>query len=554
LATTDNHLVVDPGVELERGHESYANQAWEETYESLSAADRSDPLAAKDLELLATAAYMLGRTSDYFSVMERAYRSHLAGGEALAALRCAFWIGINLAQRGEIGRAGGWLGRAGRLLDREAGDHVEAGYLLLPLIFEQEGSGDMEAAAATAAEAAAVGERFGDPDLFALAAHEQGHILIRLGDLKRGLALLDEAMVAVTAGELSPIPCGIVYCGVILACRDAHELRRAQEWTAALTGWCERQPALVAFTGRCLGHRAEIMRLQGAWPEALQEAQRAAERCLEGENPAAAGDACYQRGEIHRLLGDFGAAEEAYRAASGHGREPHPGFALLRLAQGSADAAVAAIRRVTAEALESVKRVDQLPACVEIMLAVDDLEGAREASRELDSLVDGQESAVLGAMAAQARGAVELADGDPRAALASLRTAGRLWQELEAPYESARVRELLGLACREVGDEDAAALELEAARDVFARLRAAPDLARVSMLVEIAAAVDSHGLTERELEVLHHVAAGETNRAIATELFLSVKTVDRHVSNIYAKLGVSSRAAATTYAHEHGLI
>ena len=546
--------MVDVPRELERGRESFEREEWADAYEALSASDRTHELRAADLELFATAAYMLGRASDYFSVLERAYGDHLADGEALAALRCAFWIGINLAQRGEIGRAGGWLGRAQRLLDRERGDHVEAGYLLLPRIFEQEGSGDLEAAAATAAEAAAVGERFADPDLFALAAHERGHILIRLGDLKQGLGLLDEAMVAVTAGELSPIPCGIVYCGVILACRDVHELRRAQEWTAALTSWCERQPTLVAFTGRCLVHRAEIMRLHGAWPEALEEARLAAERCLAGENPAAAGDACYQRGEIHRLLGDFGAAEEAYRAASGYGREPYPGFALMRLAQGSADAAAAAMRRVKAEAVERGECTDQLPAYVEIMLAADDLEGAREASRELDSLVDGQQSDVLGAMAAQARGAVELADGDPQAALASLRTAGRVWQELEAPYESARVRELVGLACRELGDEDAAALELDAAQDVFARLRAAPDLSRVSMLAEIAAAVESHGLTGRELEVLHHLAAGETNKAIATELVLSVKTVDRHVSNIYAKLGVSSRASATTYAHEHRLI
>jgi DNA-binding NarL/FixJ family response regulator len=527
---------------------------WVDAHESLLAADRSRELAASDLELLATAAYMLGREQDYFAVLERAYRAHLDGGEALAALRCAFWVGVNLAQRGDMGGAGGWLGRAERLLEREGADRVEAGYLLLPLVFRQEGSGDLEAAAETAGRAAAIGERFGDEDLLALAGHEHGHILIRLGRLEEGVARLDEAMVAVTAGELSPIPSGIVYCGAILACRDAHELRRAQEWTAALSEWCERQPDLVAFTGRCLTHRAQIMQLHGTWSEALEEARRAAERCLRGENPAAAGEACYQRGEIHRLRGDYRAAEEAYREASGHGWEPQPGFALMRLAQGKADAAEAAIRRVEGETSEPGKRVAILPAYVEIMLSVDDLEAARVACGELDSLADGHEDDALEAIAAHARGTLELAEGGARAALTSLRRAFEVWRLFDAPYETARARELLGQACRELGDEDSAALELEAAREAFESLGAATDLARVGMLLDVAGAVDSHGLTQRELEVLRHLAAGETNKAIATELFLSVRTVDRHVSNVYAKLGVSSRAAATAYAHRHDLV
>jgi DNA-binding NarL/FixJ family response regulator len=539
---------------LERGRESYAGHAWAGAYESLSVADRSHELEAPDLELLATSAYMLGREKDYFAVLQRAYRAHLDRGETLAALRCAFWIGVNLAQRGDVGSAGGWLGRAERLLEGEGTDRVEAGYLLLPHVFQQEGGGELEAAAATAAEAAAIGERFGDPDLFALAAHEQGHILIRLGRLREGLALLDEAMVAVIAGDLAPIPSGIVYCGAILACRDAHELRRAQEWTAALTEWCEHQPDLVAFTGRCLVHRAEILRLHGAWSDAFTEADRAEQRCLRGENPAAAGEACYQRGEIQRLRGDFSAAENAYREASARGWEPQPGFALLRLAQGKPQAAEAAIRRVEGETTERGERSAILPAFIEIMLSVDDLDAAREACAELDSLAAGHEDGALEAMSARARGAVLLAEGDARSALRPLRRAFEIWREFDAPYEAALVRELLGQACRELGDEDGAALELEAARDVLADLGATTDLTRVGMLLEVSEAVDDHGLTRRELEVLRHLAAGETNKAIAAELVLSARTVDRHVSNIYAKLGVSSRAAATAYAHEHALL
>jgi DNA-binding NarL/FixJ family response regulator len=549
----DNRAVVDAVAELERGREAYLADAWSDAYESLSAADRADLLGPEDLELLAGSAYMLGREAQYLGLLERAHRAHLRGDQPLAALRCAFWIGVHLASRGETGRAGGWLGRAQRLLDEHGPDRVERGYLLLPVVFEHEASGDLDAAAATASEAATIGRRFGDPDLFALAAHEQGHVLIRLGRITEGLRLLDETMVAVTAEELSPIVSGIVYCGVILACQDAHEVRRAQEWTAALSGWCDRQPDLVAFTGRCLTHRAELMQLHGAWLEALEEAQRAEERCTKAENAVAAGEACYRRGEIHRMLGDFGVAEEAYREASRRGREPQPGLALLRLAQGNLDAASAAIRRVLDETGEAGKRANVLPAYVEIMLAVGDHDAAREASRELEPLAAGHEQGALGAIARQARGAVELAEGDPRAALASLRRAAETWQRLEAPYEAARVRERVGLACRALDDEDAAALELEAARAAYGELAARPDLLRIGSLAGRAPA-DAHGLTERELQVLRLVAAGETNKAIAAELVLSERTVDRHVSNIFAKLDVSSRAAATAYAYAHGLL
>jgi DNA-binding CsgD family transcriptional regulator len=545
--------VVDAVAELERGREAYSSEAWLDAYESLSRADRGSLLTADDLGLLATSAYMLGREAEYLALLERAHRVHLDAGEPLAALRCAFWIAVTVASHGDLGRASGWLGRAQRLLDEHGNDRVERGYLLLPVVFEQEASGDLEVAAVTAGEAAAIGERFGDHNLFALAAHEHGHILIRMGRIKEGLRLLDETMVAVTTGELSPIVSGIVYCGVILACRDAYEVGRAQEWTAALSGWCEHQPDLVAFTGRCLVHRAEIMHLQGAWSDALEEARRAAERCLQGENPAAAGEACYRQGELHRMLGDFGAAEDAYREASRHGREPQPGLALLRLAKGEADAAEAAIRRVLSETVEPGRRAAALPARVEILLAVGDVAAARGASGELERLAEGHEGRALEAMAAQARGAVELAEGDARAALASLRRAEDVWQQLGAPYERARVRELVGLACRALGDEDTAALELEAAGTAFADLGAAPDLARLDSL-DLAAPTDAHGLTERELEVLRHLAAGETNKAIAADLVISERTVDRHVSNIFAKLGVSSRTAAATYALQHRLV
>jgi ATP/maltotriose-dependent transcriptional regulator MalT len=460
---------------------------------------------------------------------------------------------MNLAIRGEMGPAGGWFGRAQRLVEREERDSVEHGYLLLPVFFQHLGTGDYEAAYAAAVSAAEIGARFDDADLLAAAAHFQGLIRIKQQRVEEGLGHLDEAMVAVTAGEVSPVMSGIVYCGVIACCEEAFEPRRAHEWTNALTRWCEQQPQMVAFTGRCLAHRAGIMQLHGAWQDALDEARLARERCEQAMNQAATGQALYQQGELLRLQGDFTAAEEAYRDASRYGREAQPGLALLRLGQGDVEAATAAIRRVAGETTEPLQRAVLLPAYAEIMLAVDDIEEARSACRELGEIAAGSGSTMLDAIADRVRGAVELAAGDVPAALVSLRHALQVWQELDAPYEVARARLLVGLACRALGDEDSATLELSAARSLFERLGAAPDVARVDSHTRGAAA-DTHGLSPRELQVLRLVATGKTNREIASELVVSEHTVARHVQNIFAKLGVSSRTAATAFAFERDLV
>jgi DNA-binding CsgD family transcriptional regulator len=468
-------------------------------------------------------------------------------------VRCAFWIAANLAYSGEIAGASGWFGRAERLLEREGRECVEHGYLLLPLMFQQEATGDLAAAAETAARAADIAERFGDADLFALAVHAQGQMLISDGRVPDGLRLLDEAMVAVTAGELSPIVTGLVYCGVILACQRAYELRRAREWTTALARWCDRQPDLIAFTGRCRVHRAEILQLHGAWPDALEEARAAAERLPPGGNDEAKAQAFYRQGELHRLAGAFDPAEQAYREASRYGFEPQPGLALLRLAQGRAESAAAAIRRVVAESTDQPRRAGLLPAYVEIMLAVGATEEAAGASAELERIAVDFGSDALRATAAQARGEVALAVRDPRGALVALREAGDRWQQLEAPYETARTRVLVALACRELGDADAVALELASARDAFERLGAEPDVARVEAILGAGGSGRAHGLTPRELEVLRLVAAGRSNRQIASALVISEHTVARHVQNIFRKLDVSSRAAAGAYAFQHDL-
>jgi len=511
-------------------------------------------LDGDDLEQQATAAYLAGRVADALAALQQAHQLHAGRGDRRRAARNAYWLAFLLQSRGELAQSGGWLARARRLLEQEPPDCPEHGYLLLPEAMDRLLGGDPAGAEDLAARAAGIGRRAGEADLAAMATFLQGAAAVAGGRVARGLALLDEAMVAVVAGELSPPVTGTIYCGVIDVCQEVAELRRAREWTEALTSWCDGQPGLVAFTGQCLVHRAEILRLGGAWAEAVEAARRAGERLAEADDEPAIGAASYQQAEAHRVLGQFEAAEAAYQLASRRGHDPQPGLALLRLAQGRTEAAEAAVRRLLAETPGGPRRARLLPAAVEVLLAAGDLAAARAAADELAAAAGDLGTPALLAAAGQADGAVLLAGGDAGAAVAALRRAWRGWWELEAPYEAAWVRVLIGLACRALGDEDAAAMELEAARTVLAGLGAAPDLDRFDRLAGPAPAAAAGGLTARELEVLRLVAAGKTNHAIARDLHLADKTVHRHVSNIYAKLGVSSRAAATGYAYRHHLV
>ncbi|MDN5917715.1 MAG: response regulator transcription factor [Pseudonocardia sp.] len=543
----------------DRGREAFHRRVWTEAYERLTAADRSSPLEPADLELVATAAYLIGRDEAGAELLTRAYRELLSRDDPVRAARCAFWLAFHLLGSGEPARAGGWAARARRLLDDGRHDCVERGYLLYPVAMSAIFGGDNATACATFGQAADIGDRFGEPDLVTMARTGQGRALIRLGEPAQGMALLDEAMVAVTAGEVSAIVAGDTYCTVIEGCQETFDLRRAQEWTAALARWCADQPDLDRFRGQCLVHRAEIMALHGAWSDAMDEAQRSCDRFLRGPGHPAVGEAFYQLAELWRLRGENATAEQLYREANQVGREPQPGLALLRLAQGDVGAAQAVIRRVTDEARDRASRAVLLPAYVEIMLAAGDLAAARLGAEELSQIAADLDAPLLRAVAAHATGAVLLGEGDGRAALKALRRGWKVWHELDAPYGAARSRVLLGLVCRELGDQDGAAMELDAARSAFEQLGAVPDVVRVETLARTAAtraagARAAGTLTARELQVLRLVATGMANRAMAAELFLSEKTVARHLSNIFTKLDVSSRSAATAYAYEHGLV
>ncbi|WP_242336195.1 MULTISPECIES: helix-turn-helix transcriptional regulator [unclassified Anaeromyxobacter] len=497
-------------------------------------------------------AYLVGRDGEYLDALDHAYRAHLAASRSARAARCAFWIGLRFLLRGEAGRATAWHARAGRLLEHESSECVERGYMLLPVAEQRLRSGDTQGAFSIAGAAANTGERSGEEDLVAIARHLQGRARLHEGRVKEGLALLDETMLAVTSGELSPIPTGLLYCSIVECCRSVHALERAREWTAALARWCDGQPEMVSFTGACRVHRAEVLQLGGDWSAAIDEARRARERAAT-DRPSAA-EAAYQLGEISRLRGEQAAAEAWFLSANEEGREPQPGLALLRLAQGRVGAAVAALRRVVGGTADPLVRTRLLPAYVEILLAGGKVEEARAASDELQAIAQRFETGVLCALALQARGTVELAEGNATAALDLVRRAWSIWAEMEAPYQAAQARLVTGLACRALGDDEGGRLELEAARRMFAKLGAAPDAAHVDSLARLDSSRRPHGLTPRELEVLRLVAAGKTNKAIAAALRLSEKTVDRHVSSILGKLHVPSRAAATAFAYEHELV
>ena len=536
---------------IERGRDAFARRAWAEAFDLLSEADRSTALELDDLERAGLAAQYSGHDEAATDLAGRIHRAAMQRGDFARAARMAFWIGMSFIQRGDVTQGGGWLGRSAHLLGEHDLDTVTWGYLSIP-----DGIRLVEPDAAAALEAferaAAYAERFGDADLAAMARLGRGRSLIGLGEVGKGLALLDDAMVAVTSDELSPLVTGIVYCGAIEAFTDLFDVRRAQDWTQALSDWTDRQTDGLPFRGRCMVYRSSLMRLHGDWSTALAEARRAEAWLLRPPPEPAVGEAYYEQAELHRLRGEFGPAETAYREGSQWGRRPEPGLALLLLARGRGDAARTMIERALEEAPDDIARTKLLPALAEIALAARDGARAGEVVEELAAAEGLRPAPLLAGTVARLDGEVRLAAGDARGALARLRAAETIWHGLDAPYDLARVRADLGEVLLALGDADTAALEFDAALRTFRDLGAEPDIHRVERSADRPRSLPG-GLSAREAEVLGLVAAGHTNRAIAAALGISERTVDRHVSNIFTKLGVSSRAAATAFAVEHDI-
>lgn len=543
---------------LEDARAAFDARSWRVAYEGLTRADGLSPLALEDLERLALAAYLSGQHDAIEPAWVRAHHECLRLGDSARAARCAFSLGMELMLRGEQAQGGGWLARAHRLVEEAPSDCAERGYLLMAGALQQLMSGDAEAAYPTFCEAAAIAARCNEADLAAFCALGRGQALVAMGQVAEGVAFYDEVMVSVTADEISPLAAGIVYCSVIASCHSILDLRRAQEWTEALSRWCADQQDLVPYRGQCLVHRAELMQLHGRWSDAMGEVTEA---CTHLAGHPAQGAAYYTKAEIHRLRGEFAEAEQAYLLANQAGRHPQPGLALLRLAQGRLDDAEGAVRG-TAQALgsgdgalpASPGEATAVAAYIEVALAVGDPMAAEAAADRLATLAERLEAPTLRALADQAKGAVLIATGEPAAALSPLERARSIYAETGARYEVARVQALAGTARRALGDEDTAQMELQAAAAVFRELGASPDLSRVERILNPEPAGSPGGLSPREIEVLELVAAGNTNRAIAERLVISEKTVARHMSNLFTKLGVGSRAAATAYAYEHGLV
>jgi DNA-binding CsgD family transcriptional regulator len=530
-------------------------EKWTETYGRLLKADQEQGLEPKELETLALAAYLTGRDVQSFQILEQAHQAYLDREKTARAVRCAYWLGLMFMNVGERARSSGWMARGERLLNEEQKQEcAEKGLLPLPAALGALSAGHAAKAQKLFEQMATIGEQFGDADLIALGRLGQGQAMIQHGDVAKGIRLLDETMITVETEDIFPVVNGIVYCAVIETCRKVWDLRRAQEWTSALTRWCDAQPDIVPFRGQCLVRRAEVIQLHGEWSKALEEVKKACELLIRPPGEPAAGEAYYRKAELHRLLGDFEEAENSYHEAAKWGKKPQPGLALLRLAQGQNDAAEISIRNTLLETKDTTRRAELLPAVVSIMIASKKTEEVIEATKELGGIASEFDVPYLYAMSSYCQGAVFLAEGNVQHALGHLQNALTLWNTLHLPYESARTRELKGLVYRQINDKDNSDLELAAAKWVFEQLRARPDLERVNRLLGKEKEQESYGLTLRELQVLHGVASGKTNKSIASELFISERTVDRHVGNIFNKLGVSSRVAATTFALRNNIL
>jgi DNA-binding CsgD family transcriptional regulator len=527
-----------------------ARDAWRRTHDRLVARDRAT-LSAGDLDTLAEAYFWLDRPDDSVTARRQAYARHLVSGDRRRAAAAAWQLYYDHALVGEMAVANGWLERARQHVEPRDGSTID-GFVSVAEADHAHGHGDLAAALGHAERAVAVGVDTGDRDLLAMARQTQGRLLVASGQLAEGMARLDDAMVSVIDGELRPLFTGWVYCSVLGVCHDVADLGRAAEWTGAALRWCEGLGDGRLYPGLCRVHRVELASLGGAWTTAEREARRACDELL-AHDPRYAGEAIYLAADLARMRGDLEAAIAGFQQAHAFGREPQPGLALVWLDQGRVAVAVAALRSsLRPGPVAPMARAGLLAALIDAELAQSEVTRAAVVVDELLTLAAATCSPYLQAITADRQGALALARSEADAALTLLRGALAGWRSLGMPYAAARTQVALADATLACGDEATARLELRSALDGFERLGAVRDAERVRGM--LAAAPDTATpLTRRELEVLRHVARGRTNRQVGAALVISEHTVARHLSNIFTKLGVASRAAATAYAYEHDL-
>jgi DNA-binding NarL/FixJ family response regulator len=525
--------------------DAYRKREWSRAVELFHSAATQSELSPDDMNALGDAAWWLGRIEISNAAYIDAYRQQVDAGRHREAAMSAIGVAVNLLLRGDDVLGLGWLARAERLLEADK-DCTEYGYLLHLSRVEAafDSNAGLDDALAAAREVQELGRRHGNADLVAAGIMGEGRILIKQGRVFDGLALLDEVLVLLLTERLSPEWAGDVYCNLMVAASELVDVKRAAAWTEATARWLQTIDAAVLFTGICRVHRAQVHTWRGAWDLAEREARLVCAD-LADIQPSSAAEAHYQLGEIRRLRGDLAGTEQAYDAARHLGGDTQPGLAMLHLAREQFDVAVASINAAVAAAPDPLTRARLRAAQTEIALADGDTATADAASTDLAEIAETFGSSGLLAMAEQARGAVQLASGSPDRALRLLHEALRRWQAVEAHHECASVRLLLSRAYRTLGDSDSAARE---------QATAAATLARLGVPAHVTRPAVPGGLTTREAEVLALVAAGKSNREVAAALVVSEKTVARHLSNIFNKLGVSSRTAATAFAFEHGLV
>lgn len=535
---------------LEAARDALARHDWQACVDVVASRSIEEPEAeATRLDLLADATWWLGRVEDSIEARQAAYRLFDSTGLTRRAGMCAVWLFQDHCLRARPAAASGWLQRARRALDGDTGC-IEYGALLLREAEAAHGSGRLEEAATLAEQARALAHDLTSDDLEAEALQTLGRVLIDTGQRAEGLAHLDEAMLLAVEGRLGPYATGKVYCSLISACEDLGDLGRAAEWTEATARWAAQHPFAI-FPGICRVHHAVVLERQGALEAAQREATRACSELVGSHLPNAI-TAYAEVGDICRRLGELERAEEAFARAEALGGRTCGGASLLRLAQGRVGEAQRIIHGcLAAEPPDRLGRARLLPAAVQIAVAAGDLTGAATAASELESIADRFDTPMLHALAGVARGRLQFAESDAPAAAKSLQGALRRWEELQVPYEIATASTLLGQAQRESGDENAAIASFARARLLFEQIGARLD---ASGMETVRRSHRPAGLTEREVEVLCLVAAGHTNKEIAASLHLSAKTVSRHLTNIFTKIDVPSRAAATAFAFEHHLI
>ena len=537
---------------LDQAREAYASHRWDAAHEGFAAVAATAELDTPDLAAFADAAWWLGRTDESLELSEQLYRRCLQGDQAPVAARLAVEIGFLWLIRGEQRIGAGWISRANRLL-ADAPECPEQGYLGYLAAFDALTSARFDEARGIAQNMQGLATRFDDPTLGAMGLVLEGIAAVRSGEVADGLALCDEAMLPVYAGDVVPNWAGNLYCLIMALCFELADIERARAWTDATERWCDQFSNAAMFTGICRVHRAQLLHLEGAWDQAESRAAQAC-RDLADMNVEVVAAGHYEIGELRRVRGDDDGAEQAFARAHALGRDPQPGLALLRLAQGDAVTARTSLETALAATDPPLPRVPLLTALADVAEASQDRDLAGSVAAELAVIAGSFSTPGIQARAATAAGVAHLLADEPDQALATLREACRTWRSVGGRYETARAQVRLARALAAIGDADASTRERQQARATFEELGARLDLDHLAATGHVTARTAPGGLTDREVEVLRLVADGATNAAIAEQLTISERTVERHVSNIFLKLDVSSRTQAARFAFEHGLV